>query len=124
MHNITKSHCTQYTHYTVSPKLTHVQVTQPVDITIQYLSVARKYCLYLNSFSTLTYTVISTVYTVKPCKSTQLIQMSDIPYKYENLYPLLSMYFKQHTFQEADGTMALLTAHRQYIYCMAAKCCF
>jgi hypothetical protein len=28
MHNITKLHCTQYTHYTVSPKLTQVQVTQ------------------------------------------------------------------------------------------------
>ena len=28
MHNITKVYCTQYTHYTVSPKLTTVQVIQ------------------------------------------------------------------------------------------------
>jgi hypothetical protein len=52
MHNITNLHCTQYAHYTVSPKLTCVQVTQPVDITLQYLFVAWKHCLYLNSFST------------------------------------------------------------------------
>jgi len=74
MHNITKLHCTQYAHYTVSPKLTQVQVTQ----TIQYLFAAWKHCLYLNSFSNLTY-VISTKCIVNLCKSIPIIQMAHNP---------------------------------------------
>jgi len=87
---------TQYAHYTIlqsytvrtlrnkSQYLGHLHVSKsngPVDITTQHLFVAWKHCLYLNSFSTLTYMVISTIYTISSHKSIRLIQISDYAYK-------------------------------------------
>jgi len=103
-HNITKLHCTQYAHYTILQSYTvrtlhnksqylgdlHVSKSNgPVDITIQHLFVVWKHCLYLNSFSTLTYMVISTIYTISSHKSILLIQISDNAYKCKNFYSIL-----------------------------------
>ena len=107
MSNITNLHCTQNTPYTVSPTLKRFQVTQTCRYKNSVPSAAWKQWLYLNSFSTLTYMVISNIYTVNPLKSIQLIQMSDNPYKYQNFHSLFSTHFKQHTFQE-DRTYTVL----------------
>ena len=100
-YTVHSTHTTQYykvTLYTVctlynkSQYLRHLHVSKsngPVDITIQHLFVAWKHCLYLNSFSTLTYMVISTIYTISSHKSILLIQISDNAYKCKNFYSIL-----------------------------------